>query len=135
MKICIFGAGAVGGHVAAKLAAGGHDVSVIARGAHLEAMRDKGITLIHGDKTIRGRVRARAGCIGLGLQDFVFVTLKANALGDFAEAAAPLLGAADRRGVRPERHSVVVRHRSIAASARGRPIFRSLTRAADCKNF
>ena len=40
MKICIFGAGAVGGHVAAKLAAGGHDVSVIARGAHLDAMRD-----------------------------------------------------------------------------------------------
>ena len=58
MRICIFGAGAVGGHVAAKLAAGGHDVSVVARGAHLEAMRDKGITLIHGDETIRGRVRA-----------------------------------------------------------------------------
>lgn len=92
MKICIFGAGAVGGHVAAKLAAGGHDVSVIARGAHLDAMRDKGITLIHGDKTIRGRVRAASTPAGLGLQDFVFVTLKANALGDFAAAAAPLLG-------------------------------------------
>jgi len=92
MKICIFGAGAVGGHVAAKLAAGGHDVSVIARGAHLEAMRDKGISLIHGDKTIRGRVRALPSVSGLGLQDFVFVTLKANALGDFAAVAAPLLG-------------------------------------------
>ena len=75
MKICIFGAGAVGGHIAAKLAAGGHDVSVIARGAHLEAMRDKGISLIHGDQTIRGRVRALPGVCGLGLQDFVFVTL------------------------------------------------------------
>ena len=92
MKICIFGAGAVGGHVAAKLAAGGHDVSVIARGAHLEAMRDKGITLIQGDKTIRARVRALPDASSLGLQDFVFVTLKANALGDFAGAAAPLLG-------------------------------------------
>lgn len=92
MKICIFGAGAVGGHVAAKLAAGGHDVSVIARGAHLEAMRDKGITLIQGDKTIRARVRALPDAATLGLQDFVFVTLKANALGDFAGAAAPLLG-------------------------------------------
>ena len=92
MKVCIFGAGAVGGHIAAKLAAGGHDVSVIARGAHLEAMRDKGITLLHGDKTIRGRVRALTGVSGLGSQDFVFVTLKANALGDFAAAAAPLLG-------------------------------------------
>jgi 2-dehydropantoate 2-reductase len=92
MKICVFGAGAVGGHVAAKLTAGGHDVSVIARGAHLEAMRDQGITLIQGEKTIRGRVRAVAHASGLGPQDFVFVTLKANALGAFAEAAAPIVG-------------------------------------------
>jgi 2-dehydropantoate 2-reductase len=87
MRICIFGAGAVGGHLAAKLAARGHDVSVVARGAHLEAMRDKGITLIHGNETIRGRVRTSHP----GLQDFVFVTLKANALAHFADAAAPLL--------------------------------------------
>jgi 2-dehydropantoate 2-reductase len=87
MRICVFGAGAVGGHVAAKLAASGHDVSVVARGAHLEAMRDKGITLIHGNQTIRGRVRTS----NPGLQDFVFVTLKANALAHFADAAAPLL--------------------------------------------
>jgi 2-dehydropantoate 2-reductase len=92
VKICVFGAGAVGGHLAAKLAASGHDVSVVARGAHLEAMRDKGITLIHGNETIRGRVCACDGTTALGLQDFVFVTLKANLLGAFAEAAAPLLG-------------------------------------------
>ena len=92
MKICIFGAGAVGGHVAAKLAAGGHEVAVIARGAHLEAMRERGITLIHGEHTIQGRVRAAPDASGLGAQDFVFVTLKASALGDFAQAAAPLLG-------------------------------------------
>jgi 2-dehydropantoate 2-reductase len=87
MRICIFGAGAVGGHLAAKFAARGHDVSVVARGAHLEAMRDKGITLIHGNHTIHGRVRTS----NPGLQDFVFVTLKANALANFAGAAAPLL--------------------------------------------
>lgn len=92
MKICVFGAGAVGGHVAAKLAAGGHDVSVIARGAHLGAMRERGITLIQGEKTVRGRVRAVADASRLGAQDFVFVTLKANALGDFAQAAAPIVG-------------------------------------------
>ena len=92
MKVCVFGAGAVGGHIAAKLAAGGHEVSVIARGAHLEAMRDKGISLIHGERTISGRVRALPDASSLGLQDFVFVTLKANALGDFAAAAAPLIG-------------------------------------------
>src|SRR5262245_12093378 len=92
MKICVFGAGAVGGHIAAKLAAGGHDVSVIARGANLEAMRDKGITLLHGDEVIRGRVKASDSAQDLGLQDFVFVTLKTNALGTFADAAAALLG-------------------------------------------
>ncbi len=92
MKICVFGAGAVGGHVAAKLAAGGHEVSVVARGAHLDAMRDKGITLLHGKDTIRSRVRALPDASRLGVQDFVFVTLKANALGDFAAAAAPTLG-------------------------------------------
>jgi len=93
MRICIFGAGAVGGHFAAKLAASGHDVSVVARGAHLEAMRNNGITLVHGNETIRGRVRAAASASGLGLQEFVFVTLKANLLGVFAEQAAAIVGA------------------------------------------
>jgi 2-dehydropantoate 2-reductase len=92
MRICVFGAGAVGGHLAAKLAASGHDVSVVARGAHLEAMRGKGIRLIHGEKVIAGRVRASDGTTTLGVQDFVFVTLKANLLGAFAEAGTPLLG-------------------------------------------
>jgi len=89
MKICVFGAGAVGGHIAAKLAAHGHDVSVVGRGAHLEAMRERGVTLIHGSETIRGRVRTSEP----GEQDFIFVTLKANALGAFAAGARPLLGA------------------------------------------
>lgn len=92
MKICVFGAGAVGGHFAAKFAARGHEVSVVARGAQLEAMRDRGITLVHGNDTIRGRVRAADRAAGLGVQDFVFVTLKANLLGAFAEQAGPLLG-------------------------------------------
>src|SRR5919108_6237002 len=91
MRVCIFGAGAVGGHIAAKLAARRHDVSVVARGAHLEAMRDKGLTLVHGADTIRGRVRAAASAAELGAQDIVFVTLKANLLGAFAEQAAALL--------------------------------------------
>ena len=91
MRICVFGAGAVGGHLAAKLAASGHDVSVIARGAHLDAMRAHGVTLLHGEQTIRGKVRAAARAAELGAQDFVLVTLKANLLGSFAADAAPLL--------------------------------------------
>ena len=88
MRICVFGAGAVGGHLAARLAASGHDVSVVARGAHLEAMRRHGVKLLHGDELIQGKVTTG----NPGVQDAVFVTLKANMLGVFADAAAPLLG-------------------------------------------
>lgn len=88
MKICVFGAGAVGGHIAARLAARGHDVSVVARGPHLQKMKTDGIRLLHGSETIHGRVRTE----NLGQQDFVIVTLKANLLDGFADAVAPLLG-------------------------------------------
>jgi 2-dehydropantoate 2-reductase len=92
MRICVFGAGAVGGHVAARLAAAGNEVSVVARGPHLERMQSAGIRLILGDKTITGKVRASEKPAELGVHDYVLVTLKANALGAFAEACAPLLG-------------------------------------------
>ena len=88
MKICVFGAGAVGGHVAARLAAKGHDVSVVARGPHLQKMKTEGIKLLHGNETIHGKVRTE----NPGKQDFVIVTLKANLLDVFADAAPPLLG-------------------------------------------
>jgi len=94
MRICIFGAGAVGGHIAARLAAAGNDVSVVARGAHLQAMRSRGLKLLHGDETILGRVRAAETARELGQQDAVFVTLKANLLPAFAEQAPALLGSA-----------------------------------------
>src|SRR6185436_4353705 len=92
MKICVFGAGAVGGHIAARLAAKGHDVSVVARGPHLQKIQSEGIKLLHGDETIQGRVRTS----NPGVQDFVIVTLKANLLDTFADAAAPLLGRTPR---------------------------------------
>jgi 2-dehydropantoate 2-reductase len=87
MRICIYGAGAVGGHLAARLAASGHDVSVVARGAHLEAIERNGVKLLHGEEVIVGRVRTS----GIGVQDAVIVTLKANALPAFADAAAALM--------------------------------------------
>jgi 2-dehydropantoate 2-reductase len=91
MKICVFGAGAVGGHIAAKLAAAGNEVSVVARGAHLEAMQSRGLRLLHGEQTIVGRVRAASNAKALGVQEAVLVTLKANMLDAFAQQAAPLL--------------------------------------------
>jgi 2-dehydropantoate 2-reductase len=87
MRICIFGAGAVGGHLAARLAAAGHEVSVVARGAHLEAMKARGVKLLHGEEVIQGAVKTER----IGEQDAVIVALKANALASFADAAQPLL--------------------------------------------
>jgi 2-dehydropantoate 2-reductase len=46
LKICIFGAGAIGGFVGAKLADAGAEVSMVARGAHLSAMKENGLTLL-----------------------------------------------------------------------------------------
>ena len=92
MKICVYGAGAVGGHVAARLAAAGNEVCVVARGAHLAAIRKNGLKLIRGDETIVSRVTASDKPADLVPQDFVLVTLKASVLGAFAEGCAPLLG-------------------------------------------
>jgi 2-dehydropantoate 2-reductase len=92
VRICVFGAGAVGGHFAAQLAASGHDVSAVARGAHLEAMRARGVTLLKGERRIVGRVRAAQDPREIGPVDCVLVTLKATGLAQFADAAAPLLG-------------------------------------------
>ena len=92
MRICIFGAGAVGGHFAAQLAASGHEVSLVARGAHLEAIRRNGVILLKGERRITAKVRASADAHDLGPQDFVLVTLKATGLCALADEVAPLLG-------------------------------------------
>jgi 2-dehydropantoate 2-reductase len=75
MRICIYGAGAIGGHLAAKLAASGQDVSAIARGANLQAVRKNGFKLLYGERVIAGRVRAAEQPAELGPQDLVIVTL------------------------------------------------------------
>jgi 2-dehydropantoate 2-reductase len=92
MRVCVFGAGAVGGHIAAKLAASGNEVSVVARGAHLQAIRDEGLVLHGGEREIRATVHASDRPADLGRQDAVFITLKASGLRAFADGAEPLLG-------------------------------------------
>ena len=89
-RICIFGAGAVGGHIAAKLAAAGHDVSAVARGANLAGLQKNGIALREGERTFSGRVRASDRASELGAQDVVFVTTKATALAALGNAAQSL---------------------------------------------
>jgi 2-dehydropantoate 2-reductase len=92
MKICIYGAGAIGGHLAVFLKEGEADVSLVARGAHLDAIRSNGLKLLidGGEKT--ARMTATADPAELGQQDYVVVALKAHQAWEVAEQMKPLLG-------------------------------------------
>jgi 2-dehydropantoate 2-reductase len=92
MKICVYGAGAVGGLMAAWLARAGHDVSAIARGAALDAIRRDGLRVRGKGATESFRIRAESDPARLGPQDYVLVTVKAQSLGAVADGIAPLLG-------------------------------------------
>src|SRR5580704_3529503 len=92
MKIAVFGAGAIGGYVAAKLHQGGADVSVIARGAHLGAIQANGLTVKSNGQTVNARLPATDKTEDVGLQDYVIVTLKANALPAAAAEIAKMMG-------------------------------------------
>ena len=92
MKICVYGAGAIGGLMAAWLARSGHEVSVVARGAQLDAIRRDGLRVRSKDGTDSFRIKADADPAKLGAQDYVLVTVKAQSLTRVAETIAPLLG-------------------------------------------
>jgi 2-dehydropantoate 2-reductase len=92
MRICVFGAGSIGGNFATRLAAAGNEVSVVVRGAHLEAIRKNGLTLLTGDKKIVMPVRASDKPADLGPQDVVISTMKASGQHALAQTVGPLLG-------------------------------------------
>src|SRR5688572_9143863 len=92
MKICVYGAGAIGGLMAAWLARSGHDVSVVARGAQLDALRRDGVRVRSKGKTESFRLKADSEPARLGAQDYVLVTVKAQSLTGVAETISPLLG-------------------------------------------
>ncbi len=91
-RICIFGAGAIGGYLGAKLARTEAAVSLVARGPHLAAIRAKGLTLIEGEERSTVRLTAEEDPAVLGPQDFVIVTLKAHSLPPIVDRLQPLLG-------------------------------------------
>ena len=83
MKLCIFGAGAIGGLMAAKLALKGDaEVTVIARGPHLAAMQANGLRLRSGGEEITATLRCVATAEEAGPQDYVLTARR-------AEVAAP----------------------------------------------
>ncbi len=92
MKICIYGAGAIGGYMGAELARSGIDVGLIARGPHLAAMRENGLRLRIGDEEHITHPTCTDNPADLGHQDFVIVTLKAHSVPLVVDAMQPLLG-------------------------------------------
>ena len=92
MKICVYGAGAIGGYFGARLARCGHDVTLIARGPHLEAMRKNGLRLIGADDDFTVHPLCTDDPAEAGPQDYVIVTLKAHSVPAVAERMKPLLG-------------------------------------------
>jgi 2-dehydropantoate 2-reductase len=91
MNICVYGAGAVGGSIAARLFASGESVSVIARGAHAEAIRQRGLTVLAGGSRIEAQVRCAGDPAELGPQDLVVVTVKGQQLPAIARPLGRML--------------------------------------------
>ena len=97
MKICVVGAGAIGGLLAVKLANAGEDVTVIEQGAHLEAIQRNGLKLIMADGSEHHAVLdARGGMDDVGEQDLVILAVKAQVLPVVAPGVRGMLG--------PEKH-------------------------------
>ena len=92
MKICVFGAGAIGGYMGVKLAQAGADVSLVARGPHLTAMQENGLRLIEEGQEHKVSVSASDTPADLGEQDYIIVTLKAHSVPPVVEKMRPLIG-------------------------------------------
>jgi 2-dehydropantoate 2-reductase len=94
MKICVVGAGAIGGLMGAKLALAGEDVTLIARGAHLDAIRQNGLKLIEedGSEHVARNVKATNRLSEAGVQDIVILALKAHQVEPVATELPALFG-------------------------------------------
>jgi len=92
VKVCIYGAGAIGGYVGVKLALCGTDVSFVARGPNLAAIQRNGVTLLSEGDRLVARPPATDDPKQLGIQDYVILTVKAHSLFAIADSIQPLLG-------------------------------------------
>jgi 2-dehydropantoate 2-reductase len=92
MKVCIYGAGAIGGWIGTRLARAGCQVSVVARGATLDALQLHGLRLDEGGQPLTAPVQSSASPAELGPQDLVVVAVKAPAMAEVARGIGPLLG-------------------------------------------
>jgi len=105
MKVCVFGAGAIGGYIAAKLGASGNaEISCVARGPHLAAMKANGLTLRAEGETVVTHPRCAEDARELGPQDYVVIAVKAHSLPAAAPSIQHLIG--DRTALVPALNGV-----------------------------
>jgi 2-dehydropantoate 2-reductase len=93
MRICIYGAGAIGAWLGAQLSLSGNDVTLIARGEHLRAMQQRGVKILIGDEERIAHPRCLENSADAGPQDYVIITLKAHSVSQIADQLQPLLNA------------------------------------------
>jgi len=91
MNITVIGAGAIGGHIAARLAAAGESVKVVARGAHLKAIRERGLILKEDGEEITARVEATDRIAEAGGADLIVLAVKAHQLTPIAADVASIV--------------------------------------------
>jgi 2-dehydropantoate 2-reductase len=92
VKVCVFGAGAIGGYLGVCLAQSGAEVSLVARGPHLEAMRVSGLRLQYDGEEHVAHLRCTDNAAELGEQDYLIIGLKAHQIDEAVDAMFPLLG-------------------------------------------
>ncbi len=92
MRICIYGAGAIGGYMGALLSLSGIDVTLVARGPHLQAMKKNGLKIISDGQEITAYPHCTDDPAEAGPQDYVIITLKAPSVSKVLDAMQPLLG-------------------------------------------
>ena len=92
MKVCIYGAGAIGGWIGSGLARAGCNVSLVARGATLDALQLHGLRLHQGGCVTSQAVASSAAPTDLGVQDLVVLAVKAPSLPEVVRQMAPLMG-------------------------------------------
>jgi 2-dehydropantoate 2-reductase len=92
MRICIYGAGAIGGYMGVLLSRAGAEVSLVARGAHLEAMQRDGVKLLIDQTEYVAYPRCTGDPAELGPQDLVIIAVKAHSVPAIVPAMRPLIG-------------------------------------------
>ena len=91
-KICIFGAGSIGGFIATSLKKTNAKVSLIARGQHKEAIEKNGLTFIREENKVNFKFDVTDNPTDLEQQDFIIISVKANAISKISESLMPIIG-------------------------------------------